>query len=142
MTIHFYRVNEPFGEFSNFAKYPFEADGKIWPTSEHYFQAKKFAGTVYEERVRAASTPKEAAKIGRDRTLPIRPDWESVKLDIMRSALRYKFAGHPALVALLLSTGEHEIIEQTTDDEYWGCGTSGKGLNNVGKTSDGASSFL
>jgi len=133
MTIHFYRVNEPFGEFSNFAKYPFEAEGKIWPTSEHYFQSKKFAGTVHEERVRVASTPKEAARIGREPSLPMRPDWESAKLDVMRTALRYKFDSYPVLIELLLSTGEDEIVERTTDDKYWGCGTDGDGLNMLGK---------
>ena len=49
--ILFYRVNEPYGEFSNFAPYPFELKGKSWPTSEHYFQAQKFAGTEHEEAV-------------------------------------------------------------------------------------------
>ena len=42
--IHFYRVKERYGEFSNFARYPVQLDGKIWPTSEHYFQAQKFTG--------------------------------------------------------------------------------------------------
>ena len=43
--ILFYRVNEPYGELSNFAPFPFELKGKRWPTAEHYFQAQKFAGT-------------------------------------------------------------------------------------------------
>lgn len=132
MAIYFYRVNEPYGEFSNFAKYPFEADGKNWPTSEHYFQSKKFAGTVHEENVRLAPTARKAAAMGRDRSVPMRPDWENVKLDVMRAALRFKFDSHPTLVNLLLSTGGEEIIEQTTDDHYWGCGTRGDGLNVLG----------
>lgn len=41
--IHFYRVNECHGEFSNFAPNPIELNGRLWPTSEHYFQAQKFA---------------------------------------------------------------------------------------------------
>lgn len=133
MAIHFYRVNEPYGEFSNFAKYPFDAEGKRWLTSEHYFQAQKFIGTDYEEKVRLARTASEAARMGRDRALPMRSDWEEVKLDAMRAALRYKFDGHPALIDLLLSTGDEQIIEQTSDDEYWGCGTGGTGLNMLGR---------
>lgn len=133
MAIRFYRVNDPYGEFSNFAKFPFEAEGKTWPTSEHYFQAKKFAGKVHEESVRLARTARDAAAAGRNRELPLRPDWEEVKLDVMRSAVRHKFNSHPSLVTLLLSTGDQEIIEQTTDDYYWGCGSSGEGLNVLGK---------
>jgi hypothetical protein len=51
----------------------------------------------------------------------------------MRSALRHKFNAHPTLVQLLLSTGDEEIIEQTTDDMYWGCGTRRDGLNMLGR---------
>ncbi len=133
MPVYFYRVNEPYGEFSNFAKYPFEVEGKEWPTTEHYFQAQKFAGTVHAEQVRLARTARDAARMGRDRSLPMRSDWEAVKLDVMHAALRHKFDSHKTLVELLLSTGDEEIIEQTTDDEYWGCGSSGAGLNMLGK---------
>jgi ribA/ribD-fused uncharacterized protein len=129
----FYRVNEPFGGFSNFAKYPFDAEGKAWPTSEHYFQAKKFAGTVDEEEVRLARTARDAAAMGRDRNRPLRSDWEAVKLDVMRAALRHKFNHHPSLIDLLLSTKDEEIIEQTTDDLYWRCGSNGSGLNLLGQ---------
>lgn len=34
-----------------------------------------------------ANTPMKAAILGRDRTKPIREDWESVKDNIMRQAL-------------------------------------------------------
>jgi ribA/ribD-fused uncharacterized protein len=71
--------------------------------------------------------------MGRDRSLPLKPEWEDVKLDVMSAALRHKFEAHPALVDLLLSTGTEEIVEQTTDDYYWGCGTDGTGLNMLGK---------
>ena len=56
-TILFYRPKKPHGEFSNFSPHPIEIDGKVWPTSEHYFQAQKFAGTEQEERVRLAKSP-------------------------------------------------------------------------------------
>jgi len=133
MPVYFYRVNDPYGEFSNFAKYPFEAEGRAWPTSEHYFQAKKFAGTIHEDKVRLAHTARDAAAMGRDRSRPLRFDWETVKLDVMRAALRYKFDSHPSLIKLLLSTGNEEIIEQTTDDHFWGCGSRGDGMNMLGK---------
>lgn len=62
----------------------------------------------------------------------MRSDWDDVK-NVMRSALRHKFDAHPKLVQLLLSRGQEEIIEQTTDDMYWGCGTNRKGLNMLGR---------
>jgi hypothetical protein len=130
--ILFYRQNDAYGEFSNFSPHPFELDGKVWPTSEHYFQAKKFAGTEHEETVRNAKTPSMAAKLGRSRSLPLRADWEAVKEDVMREALRAKFDQHPKLKSLLLSTGDAELIEHTRNDRYWADGGDGTGKNRLG----------
>ncbi|MFD0590119.1 NADAR family protein [Paenibacillus sp. GCM10027627] len=133
MAIRFYKVNEKFGCFSNFSKHGFQLDGKYWPTSEHYFQAQKFVGTVYEEQVRLAKTPKDAANSGRDRKKPLRPDWEQVKDEIMKKAVLQKFQIHSDIRETLLSTAGEELIEQTTNDYYWGCGTNGTGKNMLGK---------
>jgi N-glycosidase YbiA len=131
--ILFYRVNEPYGEFSNFSPHSFELKGRIWPTSEHYFQAQKFAGTEHEEAVRLAKSPMIAARMGRSRQRPLRRDWEGAKDDIMREALRAKFTQHAALKSLLLSTGAAELVEHTTNDRYWGDGGDGKGKNRLGQ---------
>ena len=131
--IVFYRVNEPYGEFSNFSPHPFELKGKSWPTSEHYFQAQKFAGTEHEEAVRLAKSPMVAARMGRSRERPLRADWEAVKDDIMREALRAKFVQHPALRSLLLKTGDTELVEHTRNDRYWADGGDGTGKNRLGQ---------
>ena len=52
----------------------------MWPTTEHYFQAQKFAGTEYEEKIRLTNSPMIAARLGRSRIHPLRPDWENVKV--------------------------------------------------------------
>jgi ribA/ribD-fused uncharacterized protein len=132
MTIFFYEVDEPYGCFSNFSPHGIELDGEWWSTTEHYFQAQKFAGTPYAEQVRRAATPKQAAKIGRDRTLPLRPDWEQEKDDVMRRAVLRKFETHAQLREILLATGEEEIVENTKHDYYWGCGQDGSGKNRLG----------
>lgn len=130
--IHFYRVNERYGEFSNFAPFPIELNGRRWPTSEHYFQAQKFAGTEHEEAVRLAQSPMVAARMGRSRQRPLRADWEKVKDDIMRQALRAKFTQHPKLRSLLLDTGDAELVEHATKDHYWADGGDGTGRNMLG----------
>jgi hypothetical protein len=131
-VIYFYHLHEAYGEFSNFARFPIHLNGKVWPTSEHYFQAQKFAGTEYEELVRQAATPSEAAKMGRDRTRRLRPDWEPVKEDIMREAVTAKFTQHADLRRLLLETGDAELVEHTENDRYWADGGDGSGLNRLG----------
>jgi len=133
MAIRFYKVNEAYGCFSNFSKHGFELDGKYWMTSEHYFQAQKFVGSDFEEEVRLAKTPMEAARMGRDRNKPLRQDWEQVKDEIMMKAVLQKFTTHSDIRDILISIGNEEIIEETTDDYYWGCGTTGTGKNMLGK---------
>ena len=130
--INFYHLNAPYGEFSNFSRHPIELKGKVWTTTEHYFQAQKFAGTVHEEELRLAASPMIVARMGRSRSRPLRPDWESVKEDVMREALRAKFAQHPQLRKLLLETGSRELVEHTKNDSYWGDGGDGSGKNRLG----------
>ncbi len=130
--ILFYRVEEPYGEFSNFAPYPIRLKGKTWPTSEHYFQAQKFPGTEHEEAIRQLNSPMIAARAGRDRKKPLRADWEAVKDAIMREAVTAKFTQHLKLRELLLWTGDARLIEHTRNDRYWADGGDGTGRNQLG----------
>jgi ribA/ribD-fused uncharacterized protein len=132
-TILFYRVKDQLGEFSNFAAFPIKLKGRVWPTSEHYFQAQKFAGNGHEETVRLAKSPMIAARLGRSRAHPLRPDWETVKDDMMREALRAKFTQHPRLCSLLLSTADAPLVEHTRNDSYWADGGDGTGKNRLGE---------
>jgi ribA/ribD-fused uncharacterized protein len=131
-VINFYNLREPYGEFSNFYRRRLHLKGKMWPSSEHYFQAQKYAGTKHEEEVRMAKTPSLAAELGRSRKLPLRRDWESVKDDVMREAVLAKFSQHDDLRELLLGTGDAKLIEHTVNDAYWGDGGDGSGKNMLG----------
>lgn len=131
--IRFYRVGDDYGCFSNFAPYPIELDGARWPTSEHYFQAQKFADAAQQERIRGVASPMIAARMGRSHQLPLRADWEDVKDAIMRAAVRAKFTQHAEIRGILLSTGDAEIVEHTGNDAYWGDGGDGSGRNLLGR---------
>ena len=132
-TIYFYSSNEPFNEFSNFSQHGVELDGLWWPTVEHYFQAQKFEDTQYQEKIRTAHGPKQAADLGRSRSVRLRTDWEQVKDEVMAKAVLQKFQTHRLLRELLLSTGEKAIVENAPGDYYWGCGKDGSGLNRLGQ---------
>ncbi len=133
MNIYFYKIGDDYGCFSNFAHYGFELDGKIWMTSEHYFQAQKFSGTKYEEIIRLLDNPMQAAEMGRDRRLPLRKDWEEVKDEIMRKAVYAKFSQNNEIRDILIGTFPDNIIEKTSNDYYWGCGKDFSGKNMLGK---------
>jgi len=131
--IKFYHTGEEYGCFSNFSAHPITVGGKRWPTSEHYFQAQKFAGTHHEDAVRRAASPMIAARMGRDRSRPLRKDWERVKDSVMLEAVRAKFRQHDDICAVLIGTGDAMLIEHTENDSYWGDGGNGRGRNMLGQ---------
>lgn len=131
-TIAFYGTRDEYGFLSNFYRARITLDERVWPTSEHYFQGQKFAGTPYEEAIRRAPTPRVAATLGRDRRQPLRADWEAVKEEVMLTALRAKFLQNPDLRARLLATGDARLVEHTANDRYWGDGGDGHGQNRLG----------
>ncbi|HEY9607534.1 MAG TPA: NADAR family protein [Allocoleopsis sp.] len=133
MTIYFYSTRCEYGCFSNFSAHGFELDGAWWPTSEHYFQAQKFVGTPHAAQIQQVKTPKDAAKMGRDRSRPLRRDWEQVKDDVMRKAVLRKFETHADIREVLLATGDELIVENAPHDYYWGCGADGSGKNKLGQ---------
>ncbi len=134
MPILFYGTKEiPYGCFSNFSAHPFTLENITWRTTEHYFQAMKFyPHWDHINALRAMPSPMQVAKAGRSRARPLRDDWEEVKDDVMRKAVLAKFSQHPEIAQILLETGTEDLIENTTNDHYWGCGTSGTGKNMLG----------
>jgi hypothetical protein len=132
-VIRFYSASAEYGELSNFALYEITLGGVRWPTSEHYFQAQKFADARDQEAIRAARTPMLAATMGRDRRRKLRRDWERVKLAVMREAVEAKFRQHDDLRALLLATGDARLVEHTELDDFWGDGGDGSGRNELGR---------
>ncbi|MDE0458805.1 MAG: NADAR family protein [Chromatiales bacterium] len=116
---------------SNFHRAPFRWQGKTWATAEAPFQASKTRDERLRERIRAASSPGEAKRLGRRADL--RCEWERIKDDVMLSVLQAKFAV-PELRDALLATGDAELVEGNTwGDVYWGV-CDGRGRNQLGRT--------
>lgn len=147
--IQFYhRDRDHFGFLSNFHIAPIEVEGEAWATSEHYYQAQKSRRAAFQAAVRAAVSPGHAKRLGADPGLPKnrsgqswfrtngvpkRADWQDVKLEVMRIAVRAKFLQNSELGQKLLATGTSELIEDSTGDEFWGCGKKGAGQNWLGR---------
>ena len=134
--IYFYKVDAPYGCFSNFSPDGINIDHVYWPTVEHYYQAHKFIGTENVgliDMIRNVKTPMLAAQIGRNPQNIIRADWELVKRDIMTLGVLTKFTTHLELQKILLSTGNKIIVEDSPTDYYWGCGVNRTGQNHLGK---------
>ena len=131
--INFYAIDEPYGCFTNWSDHSLNYKGYNWQTSEHAFHAMKFEGTEHVDTVANAAGPAEAAELGRNRSLPLRKDWEEVKDRIMEEIVTAKFSQNAELKELLLSTGDKLIVEHTVNDSYWGDAGDGSGKNMLGQ---------
>lgn len=133
MAIHFYSKSDTHREFSNFAPFGIDLDDAWWPTVENYYQAQKFTDPELRKSIRKAEKPPIAKSLADKNKAAIRPDWDAVKDDVMYRAVRRKFEQHPELKAMLLATGDEELIESAPTDTYWGVGRDGTGRNKLGQ---------
>lgn len=122
-----------FGEFSfmsNFTGAKVTLDGRAFPSVEHAFVAAK---TLDQKlRIKAANTltPGQVKRLGR--TFVLRPDWEEIKVDVMRDLLMQKFVQQP-FHWMLLQTGDRRLEETNTwGDTFWGV-CNGVGQNMLGR---------
>jgi len=78
-------------------------------------------------------TPGQAKKLGK--SIELRPDWEEIKIEVMRELLRQKFdiTKHYDLWLELHMTKPDELVEGNWwGDTFWGV-CKGKGENHLGK---------
>ena len=119
-----------FGFLSNFHEASIWIDGERFPSVEHAYQAAKTLDPVTRKMIREAARPGDAKKLGR--CVQIRPDWDQVKVDLMRRFVKEKFK-NPLLRAMLVATEDAELIEGNTwNDTFWGV-CRGKGQNWLGR---------
>ena len=120
----------PYLFLSNFAPSPIQYRGYTAATVEHAYQAAKTDNHDLFRTIITVSTPGKAKRMGR--SLIPRPDWERVKLTVMRELLNLKFAHGSKLAQQLLDTGDAILIEGNTwGDTFWGqC--DGVGQNQLG----------
>lgn len=132
--IYFYSTNDLYGEFSNFYQRQIKYKNVFYCSSEAAYQAQKFPHDKdVQQKIQNATSPGEAAKLGRSKKYSLRKDWDSVRVTVMMEVLWAKFSQHKDLAELLLSTEERTLIEHTTRDNFWGDGGDSSGKNKLGK---------
>ena len=107
--------------------------GMTAPTTEHLFAAVKTIDPAQRAAILSADSPGKAKRIGRK--VDLRPDWEDIKIGVMREILYSKFANNTELRQKLIDTGERALIEGNTwGDTFWGVDTrTGIGQNHLGQ---------
>jgi ribA/ribD-fused uncharacterized protein len=104
---------------------PFEADGKVYPTAEHYMMASKaelFGQPELAQQILASKDPREAKALGRKVRHFDEQTWTAHRRDIVVAANRHKFGQHPQLQHYLLGTGARVLVEASPTDAIWGIG--------------------
>ena len=130
----FFKVKEEFGELSNMHNgSPLRVNEKWWGSSEALYQACRYPAhpAIQQEifEARHAMEAKMKSKKGGRRERLSRPDWDAVRVDIMRWCLAVKLAcNFRAFRDALQSTGQRPIVERSRKDDFWGAQVRGQEL--------------
>lgn len=119
----FRKTEEEYGGLSNMAGgYEIQLNGITIGTSESLYQACRFPFSVeVQEMIIEQKSPMTAKMKSKPFRSQTRPDWETVKVPIMRWCLRVKLACNWIKFGeLLLATGKKDIVEDSARDRFWG----------------------
>lgn len=128
------QFQKEFRFLSNFYDAPVTGDdGILYPSTEHLYQAYKTLDLSERRAIAKLPTPAQAKKAGQN-IKEFRPDWESVKEEVMMQALQKKFAPGSVFAEMLLATEELPLEEGNWwKDTYWGIDLkTGEGKNRLG----------
>lgn len=120
----------PHRVLSNFHGAEVHYDGETYPSVEHAFQAAKTLNLEARANIRKMQHAWQAKSLGR--LVVMRPDWDELKVEVMRDLLARKFMW-PVHAEPLDATGDLLLIEGNTwRDRVWGV-YMGEGQNMLGK---------
>lgn len=131
MSAYFYEG--PYYLLSNFSAHAIVYEGKLYPTSEHAYQATKFTDETIIEAIRQAPSPLQAKKVAKEHADAKNPDHSAQKVVMMKKILQAKAAQHQEVREALSKSGQNEIAEDSPIDYFWGRGADGSGQNQLGK---------
>lgn len=122
-----------FYPLSNFSSFQLEWRGEIWMTSEHAYHSERFEDEALKDEIRKARSAHDAMKFAYANKDKQKPDWDKIKLGVMKEILRAKVNQHPYVRKKLLETSDRELIEDSWRDDFWGWGPNKDGANHLGK---------
>ena len=102
-------------------------NGHLFRTSEALYQAFRYAddksedGELVQELIRSEKSPMAAKMVSKKYYPLTRDDWDNTRVKIMDWCLRAKLHAHwDKFSALLISTGDLPIVEESHKDRFWG----------------------
>jgi len=122
-VVRFRKTSEEFGGLSNMAPgFPLIVLGSRIRTSEALYQACRFPHMPEVQRmIVSEGSPMTAKMRSKPYRAESRPDWDEVRVKVMKWCLRVKLVYNwRKFSELLLSTGDLPIVEDSRKDSYWG----------------------
>ncbi|MDE2788156.1 MAG: NADAR domain-containing protein [Chloroflexota bacterium] len=119
----FLKTREKYGGLSNMAGgFPLVVNGVQIRTSEALYQACRFPHLPELQReIISQKSPMTAKMKGKPYRHISRPDWDAVRVKIMRWCLQVKLAQNwDKFSEFLLETGDMPIVEHSRRDDFWG----------------------
>lgn len=107
--------------------------GREWRTAEHAYQAAKFTQEDIVERIATAKSPYDAKDYAKIYFLCRDSNWSSRKVAVMRRILFAKADQHEVVRKVLLESGNRQIVEDSSEDAFWGRGPDFNGKNQMGQ---------
>jgi ribA/ribD-fused uncharacterized protein len=129
----------------SFSAFAVEWEGRLYPTAEHLYQARKYItadgahirdaeSTDISELILISTSAHDAKKLGRLYEQFRRDDWsDELKLRIMEEILRAKRKQHPYIARKLAERRRVPLINDSPKDAFWGRGHLWDGQNHLGK---------
>jgi ribA/ribD-fused uncharacterized protein len=133
-SIIFRSTRAKYGAFSNMAgNFPLSVNGKSFFNAEALYQCCRFPrNPTLQHTVASERSPMSAKSVARLFESETREDWFDVRVRIMRWTLRIKLLHYFSTWGqLLLSTGDHPIVEESPNDLFWGASRSPKNPNTL-----------
>ncbi len=122
-SVVFRKTREEFGGLSNMAGgFPLRINGVLVLSAEAIYQACRFPRRPdIQKLIIEQRSPMAAKMVSKPHRGETRPDWNQIRVRVMRWTLRVKLAMHwPEFGGLLLATGDRPIVEDSRRDDFWG----------------------
>jgi ribA/ribD-fused uncharacterized protein len=126
-VVFFWKVDEAFGEFSQWYRSGFECDEHQFSTAEQYMMYRKaiiFNDIKSAEKILASprARPAEYKRMGRKVSNFDLDTWTSCSRHVVVNGNFHKFVNNTKLMQMLLSTGSKVIAEASPLNNIWGVG--------------------
>lgn len=119
---------------SNFSSHAVGYENMLYMTAEHAYQSAKFENQDIKKEVQQARSSFRAKAVSHKHEERFqKQNWNDIKISVMEAILRCKLDQHEDVREALIQSGDAEIVENSQDDYFWGCGTDGTGRNEMGK---------